>query len=130
MQKVPSAPAAEEPARPLFRLKLDHDDVYFGCETIAATSEVSESDVVLDHAPDNAPGCYRWLRDLKRLEPLPKAQQKTEPGAPTLEQALCELLIALIQTEALRTPLPPRLGAWLAWFEKTIDAKPSKRSES
>jgi len=124
MKKEPSAPAAEEPARPLFRLKLDHDDVYFGCETIAATSEVSESDVVLDHAPDNAPGCYRWLRDLKRLEPLPKAQQKTEPGAPTLEQAF----YCLVKHGANEQ----HVQAWIAWFEKTIEGPdvPRKGSES
>lgn len=129
MKKETSAPAAEEPARPsrmLYKLTLDHDDVYFGCEPIAEelAASLTERDVVLDHAPDNPPGRYRWLRPEKRLEPLPKERQKDEPGAPTLEQAFYDL--------AKYGAATPRVAAWCAWFEKTIEApsRPPKGSES
>jgi hypothetical protein len=105
-----------------FRLKLDHDDVYFGCEEVLAGEEITfgADDVVLDHAPDNAPGMYRWSRTGKRFEPLPKTQQKTELGAPTLEQAFYELTSAWMQG-AGPDSLPPRVMAWRAGFEKSID---------
>src|SRR6267142_1683721 len=124
MQKEESAPA-EEPVRPrqMFRLKLDHDDIYFGCEAIPEGEEPKADDVLLDHAPDNPPGQYRWMRAQKRLEALPKERQKTEPGAPTLEQAFYEMVGAAIDEGALKVPLPPRITAWLVWFEKSIDGK-------
>lgn len=143
MENEASAPAAEEPPRPLFRLKLDHDDIYWGCEAIAERDAVSlgERDVVLDHAPDNQPGLYRWIRAKKVtiqpigleayeienpgfFEVLPKERQKAEPSAPTLEQAFYELAIAVSQSGVLKeynAARGARLVAWLAAFEKTID---------
>jgi len=103
---------AEEPARLLFKLKLDHEDVYFGCEPIEG-SDVIESDVVLDHAPDNPHGRYRWLRDHKTLELLPIERQKAELGAPTLEQAFHDFL--------LNGPEGSRVKAWRKWFESTLE---------
>jgi hypothetical protein len=120
MQNEESAAPAETPARPRFRLKLDHDDVYFGCEKLAAGEEAAAGDIVLDHAPDNAPGLYRWLYPEARLEPLPKTKQKAAPDAPTLEQAFYELVHAVIPSGS---PLPSRIAAWCAWFEKSFDAK-------
>lgn len=103
---------AEEPARLLFRLKLDHDDVYFGCEPIEE-SVIAVGDVVLDHAPDNPPGRYRWSRDQIQLEPLPESKQKAAPGAPTLEQAFQDFL--------LNGAEGPRVKAWREWFESTVE---------
>jgi hypothetical protein len=117
------APVAEA-SRPQFRLELDHDDVYFGCEELGGETAVVADDVVLDHAPDNAPGQYRWLRAENRFHPLPKAQQKTEPGAPTLEQAFYDLLVMLAPEPAAK--FAPRIQAWAAAFEKTIDGKGTK----
>ena len=116
MQKKESA-AAEAPSRPLFRLELDHDGVYFGVKELLAGEELAlgADDVVLDHAPDNAPGMYRWSREHKRLEPLPKAQQKKEPGSPTLEQAFYGYL--------MNGSADPRTKAWIDSFEKSFDAK-------
>lgn len=111
MVKRVSAPA-EEPARLLFRLKLDHDDVYFGCEPIEE-SAIAEGDVVLDHAPDNAPGRYGWLRDQKKLEPLPESKQKAALGAPTLEQVFHDFLLNGAEGS--------RVKAWREWFESTLE---------
>lgn len=127
MKKV-SAPAAEESARPeseiarrpRYKLNLDHDDVYFGCEPIAPGEDPAAGDVVLDHAPDNAPGQYRWLREEKRFHALGKAQQKTVQGAPTLEQAFYGFLTG--------GPQDPRTKAWCDWFETTFDAKGMTKS--
>lgn len=98
-----------------FRLKLDHDGVYFGSEALLEGEEVAlgADDVVLDHAPDNAPGLYRWSRKEARLEALPKAQQKAAPGAPTLEQAMHEFFTLGFAG--------PKAKAWCEWFEKSID---------
>lgn len=111
---------AEEAPRPRFRLKLDHDDVYFGCEEISqeeADAHLGVNDVVLDHAPDNAPGQYRWLREEKRFHALEKAQQKTVAGAPTLEQAFYDFV--------KNGELAHKTKAWCDWFEKTLDGKGS-----
>lgn len=130
MKKV-SAPAAEEEARPepaaprpRYKLNLDHDDVYFGCEPIAPGEDPAAGDIVLDHAPDNAPGQYRWLREEKKFHALGKAQQKTVQGAPTLEQAFYDFVKYGADT--------PRVEAWCAWFEKTIEApsRPPKGNQS
>jgi hypothetical protein len=117
-----SASPAEEKARPRFLLKLDHDDVYFGCEALPDGGELSlgPDDVVLDHAPDNAPGQYRWLREEKRFHALLKTQQKTAPGAPTLEQAFYELTQSWLQGAGPNS-LPPRVEAWRTQFRKTLD---------
>ena len=122
MQKKESAPAespADEtpaPAPRRFRLELDHDGIYFGAQELAGEQQaLGADDVILDHMPDNAPGMYRWSREHRRLEPLPKAQQKKEPGAPTLEQAFYGFLA--------NGPEDPRTRAWRDWFEKTLDAK-------
>lgn len=120
MEKEGSAPAEEAP-RPLFRLKLDHDDVYFGCEPIPET-EAMDGDAILDHAPDNAPGKYRWSREFQRLEPLIPDKQKTEPGAPTLEQAFCDLIESL----PVMIDLPKSVFAWRAWFRTTVDGRNKK----
>lgn len=120
MNKEASAAPAEETVRPQFRLKLDHDDIYFGAEPFKGIA--GAGDVILDHAPDNVAGRYRWSREHNRLEPLPKEKQKEEPGAPTLEQAFYELTSALLDVGALKAPLPRRLTAWLAAFEKSIES--------
>ena len=112
MVKKTSAPA-EEAARPQFRLILDHDDVYFGCEQVFDREQIGERDIVLDHAPDNLPGQYRWSREHNRLEPLPEQSRKDKPGAPTLEQAF----YAFVKFGADS----PRTKAWCEWFEKTIE---------
>jgi hypothetical protein len=106
-----------------FKLNLDHDDVYFGCQELLAGEEVAlgADDVVLDHAPDNAPGQYRWLRDEKMFVPLAKAQQKTEPGSPTLEQAFYDLLKALAPEGGAK--FGKRIEAWAATFEKTLEGR-------
>lgn len=114
MVKKVSAPA-EEPARPFFRLRLDHDDVYFGCDEISQDA-VIESDVVLDHAPDNPPGRYRWNREHQRLQVLPTEQQKAAQAAPTLEQAFQDFL--------LNGAEGARVKAWRKWFETTTDGRP------
>jgi hypothetical protein len=116
---APTAPADEKP-RPVFRLKLDHEDVYFGSEPFEGIA--GACDVVLDHAPDNVPGRYHWSREHSRLEPLPKEKQKEELGGPTLEQAFYDLTKMVMDPEGLMTPTR-RLAAWCAWFEKTIDEK-------
>jgi hypothetical protein len=108
----------EEKPRPQFRLKLDHDDVYFGCEQLADGEEPKPDDVVLDHAPDNAPGQYRWLRAYGWFIPLPSTQQKIAQGAPTLEQAFYELARAVHRPDDQGLP---RVKAWCEWFEKSID---------
>lgn len=112
MAKKESAPA-EEPARVVFRLKLDHDDVYFGCEPIPKT-EVAEGDAILDHAPDNPPGRYRWHQN--KLEPLPESKQKAALGAPTLEQAFQDFLV--------NGAGGAKVKAWSKWFETTLDGRP------
>ncbi len=122
MKKDASAEPAEEKVRPRFRLKLDHDDVYFGCELLGKDEPTAETEIVLDHEPDNPPGRYRWSREHNRLEPLPKEKQKDAPEAPTLEQAFYDLVDVLIGGGALNAPLPPRLSAWRKWFEKTFDS--------
>ena len=117
MQKEESAAPAEEAARSMFRLKLDHDDVFFGSEPVAIGDTIGARDVILDHQPDNIPGRYRWSREHHRLEPLAKEKQKAELGAPTMEQAFH----ALIQSG----PDNPVTKAWCDWFVKSLDAKGS-----
>jgi hypothetical protein len=115
MKKEASAAPAEEKPRPLFRLKLDHDEVYFGCEPFEGIA--GASDVVLDHAPDNPPGIYRWSREHRRFEPLPKEKQKDAPEAPTLEQAF----YAFVKFGADN----PIAKAWCDWFEKSLEGPES-----
>jgi|SRR5690348_375890 hypothetical protein len=120
MAKEKSAAPAEEAARPMFRLKLDHDDVFFGSEPFAPGDTVGARDVILDHQPDNLPGRYRWSREHDRFEPLQKEKQKAEQGAPTLEQAFYELARAVHLPDDKGLP---RLQAWCEWFEKTVEAR-------
>lgn len=49
------------------------------------------------------------------FEPLPPEQQKAEEGAPTLEQAVYDLIT--IGGDA------PRAQAWAKWFESTLDER-------
>lgn len=101
----------------MFKLKLDHDGVYWGAEAIAET-DVKEGDVILDHEPDNAPGRYKWNAEQKRLDALPPTQIKTAPGAPTLDQAFHHLVESLKEAGHA---LPPTVHAWCEEFKKTID---------
>jgi len=107
---------AEAPALALFLLKLDSDDVYFGCAPIteADIPSLDPGAVVVDIAPDNPPGCYRWMRDSGYLAPLEKSQQRTEPGVPTIEQAFYDFLTI--------GPDAARVMAWREWYAKTVDA--------
>lgn len=101
-----------------FKLNLDADGVFFGSTPIDPAA-VQPGDVVLDHAPDNPPGCYRWMPEANgvpaHLQPLPKEQQKTAPGAPTLEQAFADYLT--------NGSTGARVSAWAAWFKTTPAAQ-------
>lgn len=110
----------KEVTQPCFRLNLDADGVYFGATEIHP-EDVKEGDVVLDHAPDNAHGKYRWDKESKALHPLPVSQHKESGDAPDLECAfnwLCEWL-----SDGGQIPLPPHVTEWREWYRKTIDRK-------
>jgi hypothetical protein len=102
---------------PLYRLKLDHDRIFWGAEPIDVV-DMKDSDVVLDHEPDNKPGAYRWDDEVKALMPLPPQKIKAAPDAPTFEQAFRDALRAM---DKFGIALPARTAAWCADFDKTID---------
>lgn len=102
---------------PLFRLKLDHNNVYWAAEPVDV-SDVCEGDVVLDHEPDNTPGRYRWDAEAKALVALPPSQVKLQPGVPSFEEAFADVLDVL---EAAGQKLPARAKAWRDGFKRTID---------
>ena len=106
------------PPKPLYRLKLDHDGIYWDADEIAE-AEVKEGDVVLEHMPDNTPGRYKWNAAEKRLDALPPSQVKTQPGAPSFEQAFDALVQSL---EDAGHAIPGIVTAWREEFKKTLDA--------
>lgn len=112
-----AAPAPAAPPRPLFKLKLHHDGVYWGVEEILA-GDIYEGDVVLDHVPDNAPGRFKWNAAEKRFDALAPSQIKTAPEAPSLEQALHDVIASL---EAAGHAIPPAAAAWRAAFKNTLE---------
>lgn len=107
---------------PLFRLTLDADGIYFGA-TEVHPDDVRDGDVVLDHAPDNAHGRYRWDRATSAFEPLPVSQRKDTPGTPSFEDALDALCHWLSDGDEL--PLPAPVAAWRAAYRRSIDRKKS-----
>lgn len=100
-----------------FKLKLDHDGIYWGAEEIAADA-VKEGGVVLDHLPDNPPGRYRWDVEMKALIALPSSQVKSAPEAPSMEQAFHSIVESL---EAAGHDLPVVVRTWRDEFKKSID---------
>jgi len=117
-----AAPAAGEalsaPKPVFYRLRLDHDQVYWGAEPVE-DAEAHGNAVILDHAPDNPPGRYRWSWQEKRLEPLPPAAVKLAEEAPTYERALYELLK---QTHQINAPAVPSISIdWAIAWERSFD---------
>lgn len=102
----------------LFRIKLDHDGVYWGAEPADAIDMTNTTDVYLDHCPDNAPGRYRWDAKAGALIALPPSQIKTSPEAPSLDQAFHHLVESLKEAGHA---LPASVHAWCDEFKKTID---------
>ena len=117
----PNAESAEEStsdsAKPIYRLKLDHDGVYWGAEEIETAAV---GDIVLDHAPDNSPGRYKWNAEQQCFDALPASQIKSAPEAPTLEQAFHHLAQSLKEAGHA---LPAAVCAWCEEFKQSIDSK-------
>jgi hypothetical protein len=106
---------------PLFRLTLDAAGVYWGA-TEVHPDDVKDGDAVLDHVPDNRHGAYRWNAAEKRLEPLPKSQQKEAPSAPDLESAFDALCRELFAGGVV---LPAPVVEWREWYAKSVDRRKS-----
>ena len=102
--------------KPLWRLNLDHDSIFWGAVQIDADA-FKAGDVLLDHCPDNPPGRYRW--DGTALVALPASQVKSAPEAPSLAQAFHHLVESLVEAGHA---LPPAVHAWAKEFQKTLDA--------
>lgn len=108
--------------------RLDHDQVFWGLEE-RALAEVVAGDAVfcapelvgelpegalwIERDADNQPGLYRLDLQAKRFMPLPPAQRKAAPGAPTLEEAVYDLI-----TQGKDAP---RVKAWLGWMKNSMD---------
>ena len=124
----PAAAAApvvvEQPAppKPLFRLNLDHDGVYWGAIEIHP-EDYKDGDITLDHAPDNPLGRYKWNGVLGQMEALPASQIKAAPEAPSLEQAFHHLVRSL---EEAGHAMPPVVAAWRDEFTRTVEQVWSK----
>lgn len=112
---------------------LDFDNIFFGLED-RLVSDLKPGDLVfgdpaiipalpagvcyVDKNCDNAPGKYKWDATIGKagcFTPLAPNQQKLAEAAPTLDQALYDLIT--LGADA------PRVQAWARWFEKTLDAK-------
>lgn len=103
---------------PAFRLKLDHDRVFWGVEMIESAALADADDVVLDHEPDNQPGAYRWDAEARALLPLPPSKIKVAQNVPTLEQAV-HALVKHLRHEG--HALPTVVREWAEAFTKTIE---------
>lgn len=115
---VTAPDAAVAAGKPIYRLKLDHDSVYWGAELFDPSWAVADGDVILDHAPDNPPGRYKWSVERQRLEALePKLVRQAE-GEITSDRAFYETLRTL--HECGITPSPVALK-WAGEYEKTVD---------
>lgn len=115
---VTPAPPEQVKVKPMFRINVDADGVYWGATEIHP-EDAQPADVVLEAMPDNRQGCYRWNAIDRRFDPLPVSQQKIVQTAPDLERtfdALCEAL-------AKSMTLPPLVVEWRSWYAKTIDQK-------
>lgn len=104
----------------MHRLKLDHDNVYWGAERLADGAVPGETDIVLDHAPDNAPGRYRYDREKAVFVALAPGQVKAQPTSVTSERALYEVC----RTLAIGgTVLSDATLSWAAAYEDTVDVR-------
>lgn len=118
--KTPSAKVA----------RLDHDLVYWGLED-RAVADIKPGDLVfgdpvlaelipegavyVDRDCDLAGGQQRWDGAAGRFVPLPAAQRKPSPTAPTMEQAFYDLLTI--------GPDAPRVIAWRGWMKQSMDER-------
>lgn len=133
MENVEGA-AAPEPLVALVAV-LDHDGVYwppleprtpegvrpgelaFGPPELQKV--LPEGAVYVDTGCDLTGGRYKWNAELRRFDPLTKAEQKAAPQAPTLEQAFYDF----VTNGGQARPQQPRVAAWVDWFLKTIDER-------
>lgn len=96
------------------RARLDHDLIYWGVEEVPA---LAAGDVAVPADCDLKLGAYRWVPETPErtghFHPLPVAQQKSAPGAPTLEEAFA----AFLTGGAEAAPVV----AWLAAYNASME---------
>lgn len=106
---------------PKHRAILDPDGVYQGHEEVIG--KMASADVEVPPGCDLEAGRYRWQEDETgcRFVPIGAAGRTDLVEEPHSLRAIAEGFGAI---EAA-TPgiLPDRTKRWLAWFEKTIDAR-------
>lgn len=98
--------------------ELKAGDRVFGDPELAAVVAELTDVVYIERDCDLAGGKYKLLapdgdNPVWHFDPLPPQQQKIVESAPTLEQAVYDLIT--VGAEA------PRVKAWMAWMKRTLD---------
>jgi hypothetical protein len=111
-----------EEKKPFKALLLDEADVLVAVVELA--DEAGLTDRHVDLRPhggecDCAPGQYRWDRQMKRLEPLPRFRRVPAEGVPSLEQVVHAFITGGKDAPAVK--------AWVAHYEQNGGKKPAKR---